>query len=65
MNIHLMPITRAIPQAEAEERALFLAKHEVSVIRDTPVWQLTVEQLARSSNAAIANEAMRLMGGAS
>lgn len=65
MTIHLLPINRAVSRQEAEERALFLAKHEVSVIRDTPVWQLTVEQLARSSNAAIATEAARLLGGAS
>ena len=62
MTIHLLPIHRAVSRSEAEERALFLAKQQASVIRNTDVWRMCVEQLARSSNAAIANQARMLMG---
>ncbi len=52
--------TRAVTPEQAEERGLFLAREGATLGAFSPAWHEVVEQLTRSSNAAIANEARRL-----
>lgn len=65
MSIHILPVNRAVSLDIAETQALFYARMEADGMRDSDIWRRCVEQLAKSANAAIANEARRLMGGAS
>lgn len=63
MSIHLLTTARAIPLDIAETQALFYARMEADGMRDSEIWRRCVRQLAKSHNAAIANEARRLLGG--
>ena len=54
---------RAFPVEMVETRALFYARMEADGMHDSEIWRRCVDQLTRSSNPAIANEARRLKGG--
>lgn len=58
-----IPSWRGVPRDVAEQRSLFLVKEadNLGLGLRTPTTVLVLEQLARSSNAAVANEARRLM----
>lgn len=61
--IHIFPISaaRAVSRADAEIRALFLAREATTKGgTESPTLQAALNQLVRSDNAAIANEARRL-----
>lgn len=61
MTIHILPIVRAVPLSIVETRALFLVREAASIgATKSPTFAAIVEQLARSTNAAISNEAQRL-----
>lgn len=54
--------SRAIPRLVAETQALFLVKAAAGVCEASRAVELCLDQLCRSGNAAIANEALRLRG---
>ena len=58
------PTARAVTTEQAEERGLFLAREGATLGAYSPAWREVVAQLARSQNAAVANEARRLQAGA-
>lgn len=64
----IIPITtspRHVAIEQVEERGLFMAKEAINLGVRTDALQRVLKQLVASKNRAIANEAMRLMGGAS
>lgn len=67
--IHLFPITqaRAVPRITAEAHALFIARHAVTMgatMAASDTLKRALDQLGRSSNAAVATEANRLKASA-
>ncbi len=59
MTIHLLP--RSVSRSTAETRAMFLAREAVAIgATKSPTLREILEQLTRSTNAAIATEANRL-----
>lgn len=61
MTLHLHDSPRRIDIADVEIKGLFLVKEAYAQGRRTLTARLVLEQLARSKNAAIANQARMLM----